>query len=561
MRFLFSILLALLALLGPALPASAASPRAVVILDASSSMWLQSGGKTRIEVAREALGKVLADVPDTLPLGFVAYGHRNKGDCGDIELLVPAEAGTADRIIGAAMSLNPRGKTPLSAAVQEAAEEISYTTDRASVVLITDGVETCAADPCAVAAELEGAAADLAVSVVGFGLTDAEGASVQCLAEITGGKFLNVADGDTLADAIGIALGDIPPPPPEPDYTLPPEDDYDQPADPVTEITFAPTAVLAEGGASLGEDGSSLVWDFSTANPDGTVGDWVRSEYGPTVEAAVEPGEYIVTARLDYVKVSQPVTIKADTVARPVFVLDAGRLRVRVIPYAGAEPDTNAAVDIEFSNGETTTAYGGADLLVPAGSTELTARIGGAAVSQTVEVVAGETVTKDIVVGIGRASVRTFYVEDMPVEDGNLQTEIVGARRDMSGERPSFGSSYGLDAVFDLLPGDYVAISTFDSVAAEQPFTVVAGELAEVSVILDAGVLYVDAPGAMTIEILGRKDIQGNRPSLASTYDVALNRTLPAGEYLVVVTYDGDAPPEEATATVTAGERTELKVQ
>ena len=36
-------------------------------------------------------------------------------------MLVDPEAGTADRIVGAAMSLNPRGKTPLSDAVRQAA--------------------------------------------------------------------------------------------------------------------------------------------------------------------------------------------------------------------------------------------------------------------------------------------------------------------------------------------------------------------------------------------------------------------------------------------------------
>src|SRR6188474_1482650 len=130
------------------LPAAAAQ-RAIIVLDASGSMWAQIDGKSRIEIARDTLSQVLAGVPAELELGFMAYGHRTKGDCSDIEMLVEPEAGTADRIIGAAMSLNPRGKTPLSAAVLQAAEDLKYTEDAATVVLITDGIETCDADPCA----------------------------------------------------------------------------------------------------------------------------------------------------------------------------------------------------------------------------------------------------------------------------------------------------------------------------------------------------------------------------------------------------------------------------
>ena len=82
------------------------------------------------------------------------------------------------------------------------------------------------------------------------------------------------------------------------------------------------------------------------------------------------------------------------------------------------------------------------------------------------------------------------------------------------------------------------------------------------TVSLNAGVLFVDAPGAYYIEVQsGKKDIQGNRTSLSGVYDITSNRTLPAGDYRVVVTYEGDAAPKEADATVVAGERTEIKVE
>ena len=92
MRTFFLFLLTLLA----ALPAQAAE-RAIVVFDASGSMWGQIDGKTRIEIARQALSGVLGAVPPSTELGLMVYGHREKGSCSDIELAVPPAAGRAGR--------------------------------------------------------------------------------------------------------------------------------------------------------------------------------------------------------------------------------------------------------------------------------------------------------------------------------------------------------------------------------------------------------------------------------------------------------------------------------
>jgi Ca-activated chloride channel family protein len=552
MRLLLRLAALLLAVLGLSLPAVAAS-RAIVILDASGSMWAQIEGKTRIEIARDTLKEVLAGVPAEVELGFMAYGHRTKGDCTDIELMVPPEAGSADRIIGAAMSLNPRGKTPLSDAVRQAAEDLKYTEDAATVVLITDGIETCNADPCALATELEQSGVDFTVNVVGFGLSDEDGASVKCLADNTGGTYISADDENGLKDAIDIAVNDTPPPP-EP---TPPT-----PEEPVSDITFAPTAVLAEGEDPLVDGDGSITWEFSKPNADGTPGEWVRTEYGSAYKGAIEPGDYIVSAKLDYASVSMPVTITAGDVARPAFNLNAGHIDIRPIPYEGAEIDTNAAVYTEFPDTTSTTSYGEVTSYVPAGTTKITVSIGAAKLEDSVTVAAGERVTKDIIVGVGRATVNSYYVEGMKADDGNVFTEILGAEKSIQGDRQSFGYAYGPDAAFDLLPGDYVAVASFDAVKVEQPFTIKAGEATEVSVPLNAGVLFIDAPGGLWIEVLsGKQDIQGNRTTFSGVYEATSTRTLPAGDYHIRVEYEGDAPDKEADAKVAAGERTEIKVE
>lgn len=68
----------------------------------------------------------------------------------DIELLVPPAAASVPGIFSAANGLKPKGKTPLSAAVIQAAETLKYTEEKAAVIFIADGLETCDQDPCAV---------------------------------------------------------------------------------------------------------------------------------------------------------------------------------------------------------------------------------------------------------------------------------------------------------------------------------------------------------------------------------------------------------------------------
>ena len=75
-----------------------AADKAIIILDASGSMWGQIDGKPKLEIARESLRTVLQSMPADLELGFMAYGHREKGNCDDIELIVPPAAGTANAI-------------------------------------------------------------------------------------------------------------------------------------------------------------------------------------------------------------------------------------------------------------------------------------------------------------------------------------------------------------------------------------------------------------------------------------------------------------------------------
>jgi len=178
--------------------------KVMVVFDGSGSMWGQINGRPKINIARDTLSSVLEEVTSSMTLGMIAYGHRKKGQCSDIETVVPpgAAQSTIPAMISAANSIKPKGKTPLSDAVRLAANELRYTEYEATVILVTDGIETCNADPCALAKELEQNGINFTAHVVGFGLSREEGRKVACLAENTGGKYIEAGNAEGLRSAL-----------------------------------------------------------------------------------------------------------------------------------------------------------------------------------------------------------------------------------------------------------------------------------------------------------------------------------------------------------------------
>ena len=199
--------LACLAAGGPDVSAQSAqsAPARVTILvyDASGSMWgpLPDGG-TKVEAARDVIGGFFASRDTSAPLGVVAYGHNRRGDCADIEVVAPVAVHDAGVLSARLNRISPVGMTPLSAALQRAAGEIPATAESADIILVTDGLETCDADPCAAAADLAAQGIRIRAHVVGFGLTAGEAETMSCVAEATGGLLLTPQSGQELADSL-----------------------------------------------------------------------------------------------------------------------------------------------------------------------------------------------------------------------------------------------------------------------------------------------------------------------------------------------------------------------
>ncbi len=181
----------------------------MIILDASGSMWGQVDGKPKIQIAREVLKDLVPEFGTNIHLGLSAYGHRRKGDCNDIEVLIPIGPYNTDAIIKKVNAINPKGKTPLSEATRRAAEALKYKEERAIVLLISDGIETCGVDPCEVGAELAMNGSDFITHVISFDVKKEDQGGLRCLAENTGGLFLNAENASELRGALSKTVAEV----------------------------------------------------------------------------------------------------------------------------------------------------------------------------------------------------------------------------------------------------------------------------------------------------------------------------------------------------------------
>ena len=183
--------------------------KAMLILDASSSMVEADAEGTRMESAKKAANELVESLPETANMGLMAYGanesdapdNRERG-CKDVETLANVGKIDKDKFTSAIDGLEPKGYTPMGNSLRKAAEELGDEGER-SIILVSDGIDSCAPPPvCEVAKELAEDGVDLAIHTVGFQVDDAARKELQCIAEAGNGQFLEAKDASSLATSL-----------------------------------------------------------------------------------------------------------------------------------------------------------------------------------------------------------------------------------------------------------------------------------------------------------------------------------------------------------------------
>ncbi|MEM8948289.1 MAG: VWA domain-containing protein [Pseudomonadota bacterium] len=166
-------------------------PRVMLVLDGSSSMWTRVDGEmSKIEVARDSIAELVGGWEDRMEFGITTYGHREEGNCEDIETVLPVAEVDSEKVVEVVNGILPRGKTPLAAALRQAAEALDYRNQPAKILLVSDGIENCGKDPCQMVRELVAEAEDLEIDVIGFDMNNHEMGQLECIAVNTAGHMV-----------------------------------------------------------------------------------------------------------------------------------------------------------------------------------------------------------------------------------------------------------------------------------------------------------------------------------------------------------------------------------
>jgi hypothetical protein len=183
-----------------------------IILDASGSMKAMLGRKTRWATAQEVLKDVVSKLPKDFSVGLRAYGHTlpstSPKTCTDTSLVVPVAPLNPAALIAAASKLVPRGETPLVYSILQTPGDLKAVKG-GTVILITDGEESCKGDFAAAAKALKESGLDLTLNIVGFTLKSAAAQTqLSGLAESTGGRYYSAQSGAALSRALLLAAVD-----------------------------------------------------------------------------------------------------------------------------------------------------------------------------------------------------------------------------------------------------------------------------------------------------------------------------------------------------------------
>jgi Ca-activated chloride channel family protein len=178
----------------------------VIILDCSGSMNDRlPDGSSKWDAARRAAVELIKSIPEGRQLSLIAYGLDASRECKSIDILRTLsplqdhDKTSLERVIS---GLRASGHTPISGALRVAGQQLSRSGLLSSVVLITDGMETCQADPVAEASRLASENQRFSLHVIGFCMSDRDADQVSKISSAGRGTYYDAKNLDELMTSV-----------------------------------------------------------------------------------------------------------------------------------------------------------------------------------------------------------------------------------------------------------------------------------------------------------------------------------------------------------------------
>jgi len=533
--------------------------KVVLVLDASGSMWGRVKGRTKVEIARESVATLMATWDPAIEIGLIAYGHRHKNDCKDIELVLPVSRHEPGDMVKAVNKLNAVGKTPIGSALKLAAETLEHTKERATVILISDGNETCKMDPCTIAEALEQSGIAFTAHVIGFDLEKEETSGLKCIAEATGGMFVEAVDAASLTAALKAVEVSVVTAPPA--IKVPPASRL--------------VAVLTNGTAPL--ENQEINWIVSASEKESDVTrSFIKKYRHARPRVRLETGLYHVQVRTGLVVAEAMIQIDAENPVEHVVNLNAGQLSLEGFYTKGGEKlEKNVRWNVCTINEDSgakdrvldSTSFPSPDYTLSAGNYQIELFSGLVRAKVIVKVQPGDILKKKIFLNAGQVKLRAVLKEDgIPVRD-SIHWYLTEKTANENGEYNQIDHNSNQSPVFTLGAGLRRFFVTVGSVKRVFEVDIVPDKMIEKTVILNAGQVKMHAINKDGDKITNsirwtitrpEKHESGAYEQLAYSSYHSPTFSLDPGCYRVVIDYDDHQQIE--MINVAAGERKDLRI-
>lgn len=182
--------------------------RILFLLDGSGSMVAQMGNTDRWSASMRIMNRVVDTLRgvENLEIGLRVFGHNkpnNMRDCNDTKLEVPFAENNHKAFLTRLKQIKPLGYTSITQSLLAAAKD--FPTDKTArniIILVTDGIEECNGDPCAVSAELQKKGIILQPFIIGIGTDEETFRKTYSCA----GRYFNAQSEEELQKVFGVIL-------------------------------------------------------------------------------------------------------------------------------------------------------------------------------------------------------------------------------------------------------------------------------------------------------------------------------------------------------------------
>jgi len=179
--------------------------RILFVFDASQSMYGRWQSDTKFNIAVKLFSSILDSLrtQPNLELALRVYGHQKQfppQDCNDTKLEVPFAKDNVPKIKHVLKIITPKGTTPIAFSLSQATKDFPPCDNcRNIIILITDGLEECGGDPCAVSLDLQKMGIVLKPFIIGIGKNFREG--FECV-----GTYFDASNETQFRNALNIII-------------------------------------------------------------------------------------------------------------------------------------------------------------------------------------------------------------------------------------------------------------------------------------------------------------------------------------------------------------------